>query len=120
MAVNKNAMLRYQVLDKCFRNTGKRYYINDLIEACNKALLEYSPDSDGIKKRQLYEDIRFMESSQGWSIPLDRVKEGRRSYFQYKLAEKTDYFFSFVSAVYDVEKDFWMESSSAPERFSPR
>src|SRR5690606_16159090 len=84
MSTNKNAMLRYQVLDKCFRNTGKRYYINDLVEACNNALLEYNPDSEGIKKRQLYEDIRFMESSQGWSIPLDRIKEGRKSYFQYE------------------------------------
>ena len=34
-----------------------------------------------------------------------------RSYFHYKLAEKTDYFFSFVSAAYAVKKDFWTAPS---------
>ena len=83
MPINKNALLRYQVLDRCFRNPGKRYYIKDLLKACNDALFDYDPEAQGIKKRQLYEDIRFMESSQGWSIPLERIRDGQRTYLRY-------------------------------------
>ena len=84
MAVTKNALIRYQTLDRCFRNPGRSYGINDLLEECNKALRELNPDAEGIKKRQLYDDITFMESSQGWSIPLDRNKVGRSVYFRYE------------------------------------
>lgn len=84
MSTNKHAIIRYQTLDKCFRNTGKRYYINDMLEACNSSLFEFDGNSDGIKKRQLYDDIRFMESEQGWSIPLEKIKDGRRVYYQYE------------------------------------
>lgn len=83
MSTNKHAVIRYQVLDKCFSNSGKRYFIDDLLEACNTALFEFDVDTIGIKKRQLYDDIRFMESAQGWSIPLEKIKEGRRVYFKY-------------------------------------
>lgn len=84
MPITKNAMIRYQCLDRCFRNPGKRYYLTDLLEECNKALMELDPQSSGIARRQLYDDITFMESSQGWSIPLERVKDGRRKYFRYE------------------------------------
>ena len=84
MPITKNAMIRYQCLDRCFRNPGKRYYLTDLLEECNKALMELDPQSSGIARRQLYDDITFMESSQGWSIPLERIKDGRKKYFRYE------------------------------------
>ncbi|MBZ9628158.1 WYL domain-containing protein [Psychroflexus sp. CAK1W] len=84
MATTKNATIRYQTLDRCFRNPGRRYDIEDLLEECNKQLIDFEPMSDGIKKRQLYQDIKFMESSQGWSILLDRKKEGRITYYKYE------------------------------------
>ena len=40
MATNKHAIIRYQTLDKCFRNPGRTYYIDDLIQACNDAIYE--------------------------------------------------------------------------------
>lgn len=83
MSTNKHAIIRYQILDKCFGNSGKRYYIENLLEACNNALFNFDSTSNGIKKRQLYDDIRFMESEQGWSIPLEKVKDGRRAYYKY-------------------------------------
>jgi predicted DNA-binding transcriptional regulator YafY len=83
MATNKLAILRYQVLDKCFANIGRKYFIEDLIEACNKAIYDFTGKEIGIKKRQVLEDIKFMESSQGWSIPLDRIREGHKVYFRY-------------------------------------
>jgi len=83
MATNKNAQLRYQVLDRCFRNPGRMYFWQDLLDECNSALNELDPDSGGIQRRQLFMDISFMESPQGWSIPLERIKFGRRDYYRY-------------------------------------
>lgn len=76
-------MLRYQVLNRCFRNTGRRYFLEDLLDACNEALLAFNPKSEGIKRRQLFDDIRFMRSESGWNVPLGMFKEGRRVYYRY-------------------------------------
>lgn len=83
MATNKNALIRYKVLDKCFRNPGRRYFINDLIAECETVLLAIAPESNGISRRQIFEDITFMESKEGWSIELDRLRDGKKVYYRY-------------------------------------
>jgi len=83
MATNKHATIRYQALDKCFRNTGRDYDIDALVDACNNAIYEFTGKNESIKKRSVYSDIVFMESEQGWSIPLERIKDGRKVYFKY-------------------------------------
>lgn len=83
MPVNKNAQLRYNVLDKCFRNTGRRYCAEDLLKAVNEALYESGAKRVGIKRRQLYLDIRFMESPEGWEIELDKKIDDRKVYYRY-------------------------------------
>lgn len=83
MATNKHAVIRYQTLDKCFRNPGRRYYIEDLVKACNKSIYEFTGSDIGVQKRQVFEDIKFMESSQGWSIDLERHKDGRKVFYKY-------------------------------------
>lgn len=83
MATNKHAIIRYQTLDKCFRNPGRRYFIDDLIEECNISIYDFTGIRDGIKRRQIFEDIKFMESSQGWSISLNRNKAGKKVYYRY-------------------------------------
>ncbi len=83
MATNKHAIIRYQALDKCFRNPGRKYFIEDLIEACNISINEFSGADVDISRRQVFDDIKFMESRQGWSIELERRKEGRRIYYRY-------------------------------------
>ena len=87
MATNKNATIRYQALDRCFRNPGRRYYMDDLIGACNEALLDINPDSSGIKRRQIYEDIKFMQDSKGFDAPIESFKDGRRAYYRYTDSE---------------------------------
>lgn len=84
MSTNKHAIIRYQTLDKCFRNPGRTYYIDDLIKACNDAIYEYSGIEDGVKRRQVLDDIKFMESEQGWNIPLEHIRDGRKVYFRYE------------------------------------
>lgn len=76
-------MIRYQTLDKCFSRKYKRYYIEDLVEACNEALLEFTGKDNGVKRRQVLADIAYMESPQGWDIPLEHIKDGKRVYYRY-------------------------------------
>jgi len=83
MATNKNALIRYKVLDTCFRNSGRRYFIDDLLEACDKVLSEIDLLSNGISRRQLFEDISFMESDEGWSIELTKEREGKKVFYRY-------------------------------------
>lgn len=82
MPITKSALIRYQVLDKCFRNTGRIYFIEDLVEEINKVLQEIDPNCS-VKKRQVIEDINFMESSEGFSIDLQRVRDGKRVFYRY-------------------------------------
>lgn len=81
MAINKNAYIRYQILDECFGNIGRKYHIDDLLEKVNEKLFDIG--GEGIKKRQLYEDIKFMRSNEGFSAEIDSVRIGRRTYYRY-------------------------------------
>ena len=83
MAINKNASIRYRILDKCFRNPGRRYFIEDLIEECENMLLEIDPNSNGISLRQIRDDIAFMKGSEGWNVELGDYRDGRKMYYRY-------------------------------------
>lgn len=83
MSSTKHATIRYQALDKCFRNPGRKYFMEDLVELCNDALYKNNPKTKGVEKRTVFDDIKFMESSQGWSIDLERHKDGRKVYYRY-------------------------------------
>ena len=76
-------MIRYHALDKCFRNRVNKYFIEDLIEECSLAIKDLEPNSNGISKRTVQYDIRFMESEQGWSVPLERHFEEKKVYYRY-------------------------------------
>jgi predicted DNA-binding transcriptional regulator YafY len=84
MPINKNALIRYQTLDRCFRNSGRNYSVEDLLLEVNRSLAEVGGTDSGINKRQLYYDIRFMESSEGWSAPIDTIRSGRTVYYRYE------------------------------------
>lgn len=83
MPVNKNALIRYLTLDKCFRNTGKMYFIEDLIEECNNALKELDPKCKGVQKRQIQYDIQYMSSSSGFGAPIEAYTFDKRKYYRY-------------------------------------
>ena len=82
MATNKNASIRYRALDKCFRDYRHRYFIEDLIDKCEEELESFNFTAN-VSRRQIFDDIRFMESEAGWSIPLDRLKDGKKTYYRY-------------------------------------
>jgi predicted DNA-binding transcriptional regulator YafY len=87
MSSNKNALIRYKILDKCFRNPGKKYFIKDLIGEVESVLLELDQDSDGISRRQIFDDIAFMESKEGWNIDLERQRDGKKVYYRYSTTD---------------------------------
>lgn len=53
MPTNKNAAIRYQTLDKCFRDRRHRYYMEDLIDKCEEAIYYYN-DVGGVSRRQIF------------------------------------------------------------------
>jgi predicted DNA-binding transcriptional regulator YafY len=83
MPTNKNETIRYQALNQCFRNPGRIYYIDDLFEACNNSLLEVDPNSTGIKRRQIFDDIKFMRDSKGFNAPVESYKDGKKAFYRY-------------------------------------
>ena len=84
MSIIKNALLRYQTLDRCFKNTGRSYLIEDLLEEVNQTLFDENPENSGIQVRQLREDIRFMRSELGYSAPIEsRVISGKKHAYFY-------------------------------------
>ena len=81
MPDNRKALLRYKVLDKCFNDRYHKYFIEDLVEKVNDAL-----EDSGIKpvsKRQIYADIDFMKSVDGWKAPVESFQYGKRKYMAY-------------------------------------
>ena len=57
--------------------------MENLIEACNNSLYNYTGGDSSVKRRQIFDDIKFMESSQGWNISLAKLKEGRKVFYRY-------------------------------------
>ncbi|KAA6313860.1 hypothetical protein EZS27_035437, partial [termite gut metagenome] len=60
-----------------------KFFIEDLVDTCNKVLNEHTSIVGGVKKRQVQDDIAFMESEAGWSVPLLKYKDGKRVYYRY-------------------------------------
>ncbi|MGG5487586.1 helix-turn-helix transcriptional regulator [Gaetbulibacter sp. PBL-D1] len=83
MPNTKHAIIRYQALDKCFRNKSKRYFINDLVNVCQSAIENFTGNAEGVQKRQLYDDIAFMMSENGYNAPIEKDKMGRKVYYYY-------------------------------------
>lgn len=84
-------MIRYQALDACFGNRYRKFFIEDLVSACNDALEEFyiskqnpfTKESYQVKKRTIFEDIKYMQSDSGYKAPIARYYEGHRCYYRY-------------------------------------
>lgn len=72
MAQNKNALLRYRTIDRCLRNTGRRWTLQDLVDACSDALYEYEGKQDLVSVRTVQLDIQMMRSERlGYEAPIE-------------------------------------------------
>lgn len=80
MPVDKQVLLRYQVLNRCFRNRYREFTIEDLVKECNKALSK--ADKPDVSKRTIQNDINILEVDYG--IKLDEnLKRGKMRLYRY-------------------------------------
>lgn len=85
MAQNKNALLRYHTIDRCLRNTGRRWTLQDLVDACSDALYEYEGKMDPVSVRTVQLDIQMMRSDRlGYEAPIEVYD---RKYYRYSDPE---------------------------------
>lgn len=85
MAITKNPLIRYKILDNCFRNRFKRYTIDTLLGKVNEELSEVCGiQGYGIKLRQLRDDIAFMKSEKGWGVEFVQELDGKKQIYQYE------------------------------------
>lgn len=80
MPVDKQVFIRYQALNRCFRNPYRDFTIDDLVDECNKALRK--ADKPDVSKRTIQNDINILEADYG--IRLDeKLKRGRQRLYRY-------------------------------------
>ena len=71
MPVNRNALIRYRIIDKCLQNRRRKWTIEDLITACNDALYEYEGIDKGVSLRTIRLDLNAMRSDKlGYNAPI--------------------------------------------------
>ena len=68
MPTNKNAQLRYQILDRCFSDFKHKYTFEDLREKVNDAL--YDLTGIEVSTRQIRADIKYMRDRVTFDAPI--------------------------------------------------
>ena len=82
MPTNKNAQLRYRILDRCFSDFHRTYSIEDLLDTVNPSLMDLYGSQVSI--RQLREDIKCMRDRVTYNAPIETYPfDGRKSYYRY-------------------------------------
>ena len=72
MPVNKNALLRYKIIDRCLRNRYRRWTIEDLVDEVSEALYDMEGIRKGISLRTVQNDIQIMRSDKlGYNAPIE-------------------------------------------------
>ena len=76
MPANKNALLRYKVLDDCLKRRGRYWSLEDLVEKVGAALREDGGPAS-VSKRTIQEDIKNLRLN--YNAPIDT--EPNRGYY---------------------------------------
>lgn len=87
MAIDKNKLIRFFVIDKCLRNRSKHYFLDDpknegfpnLLDECNAILRE--KELPLVSRRTIYYDINEIEEI--YKTEIERIPDGRRTYYRY-------------------------------------
>ena len=83
MPTNKNALLRYQILDRCFSDFHRKYEIDDLVEKVNEAL--YDLYGTEVSVRQIRDDIKYMRDRVTYDAPIKAYQyDGKKCYYRYE------------------------------------
>ncbi len=79
MPLDRNKILRYQVLDRCFRNTSRLYKVIDLLDCCNQEMRRY--DYRHVSLRTIQNDIQLL-AKDPYNVVFDE-KLYKRHYYRY-------------------------------------
>lgn len=83
MPINREQYLRYQTLDRCFRDKNKRYFKEDLLRACIDTLsYHHCGDYVSLSTRTIDEDIKNMQK-EPLHAPIEKKFSNRFVYFRY-------------------------------------
>lgn len=83
MPTNKNALLRYQILDRCFSDFTRKYEIDDLVDKVNDAL--YDLYGTEVSIRQIRDDIKYMRDRVTYDAPIKAYQyDGKKCYYRYE------------------------------------
>ena len=81
MPVDRQVLIRYRVLNRCFRNANREYDIAALLDAVNRELEKH--DCQPISERTLRADIQRLQETP-YNIELDEsIKSGKRRLYRY-------------------------------------
>lgn len=84
MPTNKNALLRYKILDQCLSDPHRTYSIDDLLDKVNKSLIDLYGTQVSI--RQIRDDIKYMRDRTTYNAPIKTYPfDGRKSYYRYSV-----------------------------------
>lgn len=86
MVTVSNALIRYKTLDRCFRESEKKYSLNDLVIECSKALAEAEGKNYSgkcrVSLRTIQLDIQHMrDKKNGYGAPIEVYGQ---KYYRYK------------------------------------
>ena len=84
MPTNKNAQLRYKILDRCFSNFKHKYTIDELVDEVNESLSDLTGQI--ISLRQIRDDIKYMRDRVSYNAPIKAYPfgSGRQCYYRYE------------------------------------
>jgi hypothetical protein len=75
MPTNLNALVRYKTINNCL-STGRKYDIDELIDACSDAISEYLGRRASVSERTVREDLKVMRGEiLGFNAPIEQ-KDG--------------------------------------------
>ena len=59
MPIDRNKMLRYKILNECFRDMSRQYRIGDLLDCVNRELKRY--DLNTVSRRTVQKDLQDLQ-----------------------------------------------------------
>lgn len=72
MPKNKNAMTRYKILDELLSDRYHDYTLDDLTEEVNNRLSELDGTSNGVVRRTIEKDLRYLEYEGPFLVEIER------------------------------------------------
>lgn len=85
MPTIKNSFERHKVLDRCFRDRTRKYFMDDLVRIVNEDTFYYYGTS--VSERTIRKDIAYMMDSEGYSAPIAKGMDGHRAYYYYNVRD---------------------------------